>query len=60
MSVPCENHLQAPHKNGIPSRLYAVLDAVGKAGIVWKQGGATNVLRMSTRKKSSPHTQSLS
>ena len=33
-SVPCENHSRALHKNGIPSRLYAVLDAVGKAGNV--------------------------
>ena len=31
-SVPRENHSRALHKNGIPSRLYAVLDAVGKAG----------------------------
>ena len=33
-SVPRENHSRALHKNGIPSRLYAVLDAVGKAGNV--------------------------
>ena len=31
-SVPRENHSRALHRNGIPSRLYAVLDAVGKAG----------------------------
>ena len=33
-SVPRENHSRALHKNGIPSRLYAVLDAVGKASNV--------------------------
>ena len=33
-SVPRENHSRTLHQNGIPSRLYAVLDAVGKTGNV--------------------------
>ena len=38
-SVQRENHSRALHKNGIPSRLYAVLDAVGKASHVLYRPG---------------------